>query len=393
MLEQVIQLQLFLIVALTSTFVFVGVYVKKERDFLQKILVAVSIFAVATIIGSSIKPIEFSTLWLVSYLLYGLLLLVIKSNSVTPYGILIASILLTSATLLIPFENITFAEGSFITLKLILFVLNVIVYVLLYQQFHKKEEKMYGNLLIVLSLGIISSFLIAEIYHLTIMVLIFSVILWYANSKVTSDNNRLFKSLEEQVHKLNNEFQYELRKEVNKHTFHLKEVQEKMSHINKIDNLTKAYNKKAIFNIIEELTLDRRVEHFSLIMFDLDNFKKLNDTLGHVQGDLCLKTLASIARECIRESDSLGRYGGDEFLIVLPKSSLSTALTISERFRDNIDKKTQPHFTVSIGLSTYPEDGKTLKDLLDVADKGLYLSKEKGRNAVSYNNPNLDKKY
>ena len=161
----------------------------------------------------------------------------------------------------------------------------------------------------------------------------------------------------------------------------------------KIDNLTKSYNKKAIFNIIEELTLDRRVEHFALIMFDLDNFKHLNDTLGHVQGDLCLKTLASIARDCIRDSDSLGRYGGDEFLIVLPKSSLSTAITIAERFRDNIDKKTQPHFTVSIGLATYPEDGKTLKSLLDVADKGLYLSKEKGRNKVSYNNPILDKKY
>ncbi|MBI9013936.1 MAG: GGDEF domain-containing protein [Clostridiales bacterium] len=393
MLEQIIQFQLFLIVALTSTFVFVGVYVKKERDFLQKILVSVSVFAIAIIIGSSIKVIEFSILWLVSYLIFGLLLLIIRSNSVTPIGMLTGSILLTTVTLLIPFDNIVFSEESFISLELILFILDIIVYILLYQQFHKAQEQIYSNLLIVLSIGIISGFLVEEIYHLTVMTLVFSIILWYAASKVTSDNDKLYKSLEEKLHKLDNEFQYELRKEVNKHTFHLKEVQEKMSHINKIDNLTKSYNKKAIFNIIEELTLDRRVEHFSLIMFDLDHFKNLNDTLGHVQGDLCLKTLASIARDCIRDSDSLGRYGGDEFIIVLPKSSLSTAITIAERFRDNIDKKTQPHFTVSIGLATYPEDGKTLKDLLDVADKGLYLSKEKGRNAVSYNNPSLDKKY
>lgn len=392
MLEQIIRFQLFLIVALTSIFVFVGVSVKKERDFLQKILVTVSVFTIATIIGSSIKVIEFSTLWLISYLIFGLLLLIVKSKSVTPLGMLITSILITTVTLFIPFDNIIFSEFNNITLELILFILDILVYIYLYRHFHKVEEK-YSNLLIVLSLGIISSFLVSEIYHLTVMILVFSVILWYATSKVISDNDRLYKSLEEKFHKLDNEFQYELRKEVNKHTFHLKEVQEKMSHINKIDNLTKSYNKKAIFNLIEELTLDRRVEHFALIMFDLDNFKNLNDTLGHVQGDLCLKTLASIARDCIRDSDSFGRYGGDEFLIILPKSSLSTAITIAERFRDNIDKKTQPHFTVSIGLATYPEDGKTLKDLLDIADKGLYLSKEKGRNKVSYNNPILDKKY
>lgn len=391
MLDKFVLIELFLIVGLTSVFAFVGMIIKKEKDVMQKIMIAMSVFLTATILGNTISPHNFSVLWLLSYLVYGLIMVIINEEKLTPTGILVTGVIAMMVTLLIPFDSIQFPEEGFLTLNIILLAVNFIIYVLLYRKL--KSDKFNSNVISILALGLVTSFLGYEVYHLALMIIYLTILLWHCVTRITEENNLYVEELQERLQKLDKEFQYEVRKEVNKHTFHLKEVQEKMSHINKIDNLTKAYNKKAIFDMIEGLTDDRRIESFSIIMFDLDNFKTLNDTLGHVQGDICLKSLSNLAKECIRESDSLGRYGGDEFLIVLPKASLSTAITIGERFRALVDKKTQPHFTVSIGLATYPDDGNTLKELLDIADKGLYLSKEKGRNAVSYHNPDLDKKY
>jgi len=393
MLTQFIQLELYLILSILSVIVCVGTFLKKEKDVFQAILVNFSIFIVAIVLGTTIKPIGSTHLWLISYIIFGAMLFILITTPVTVKGLLFSNIVVTTIAVYLPLDQIKFAEDSFLSLELILFVITLILYFVLYNQIRVRGDKFQRNIFLVISMGIISAYVFDPIYHLTVMTLLLSVLLWFMIDRVISDNKASEGIILNKLDRLEKEFNDELRREVNKHTFHLKEVQEKMSHINKIDNLTKAYNKKAIFNIIEELTLDRRVDNFTIIMFDLDNFKNLNDTLGHVQGDLCLKTLSSIARDCIRDTDSLGRYGGDEFLIVLPKSSLSTAVTIAERFRDKIDMNTNPHFTVSCGLASYPEDGNTLKDLLDIADKGLYRSKEKGRNAVSYDNPAFEKKY
>jgi diguanylate cyclase (GGDEF)-like protein len=154
--------------------------------------------------------------------------------------------------------------------------------------------------------------------------------------------------------------------------------------MSKIDLLTRCFYKITILNIIEKLISSKKEYVFSLLMFDIDNFKTINDSLGHITGDLCLKTLANIASNNIREVDYLGRYGGDEFIIVLPSLTENEAKFVAERFKKKVSETSNPKFTVSIGVATYPYDGQTVKDLITSADKGLYKSKSTGKNTISH---------
>lgn len=171
--------------------------------------------------------------------------------------------------------------------------------------------------------------------------------------------------------------------EVKKRMYAIEKSNERLLEMSKTDLMTKAYNKITILNLIEKLISKKDIT-FSILMFDIDNFKIINDTLGHVTGDLCLKTLANIAMSNIREVDYLGRYGGDEFIIVLPNLSTNEAKFVAERFRSRVGETSNPRFTVSIGIATYPQDGETVKELISAADKAMYRSKSKGRNAVSH---------
>ncbi len=175
-----------------------------------------------------------------------------------------------------------------------------------------------------------------------------------------------------------------LNKEVKKRVFEIERSNERLLEMTKTDLLTKAFNKITVLNIIEKLINSKKEEVFSILMFDIDNFKTINDSLGHVTGDLCLKTLAHIASSNIREIDYLGRYGGDEFIIVLPSLAGNEAKFVAERFKNKLNEASNPKFTVSIGISTYPYDGRTVKDLISAADKGLYKSKSKGKNSISH---------
>lgn len=150
------------------------------------------------------------------------------------------------------------------------------------------------------------------------------------------------------------------------------------------DSLTGLFSKPAIVNHADTHIQRSPREELSLIMLDLDNFKGINDKLGHQVGDQCLKSLASIARASFRANDILGRYGGDEFIFLLPGTPANMAITVAERFRRNIEVGSNPKFTVSIGISTYPQDGKIVREIIDAADQALYRSKEQGRNRVSH---------
>lgn len=127
---------------------------------------------------------------------------------------------------------------------------------------------------------------------------------------------------------------------------------------------------------------------FSLIILDIDNFKSLNDTYGHLEGDKVLIEISKIMRSCVRETDVVARYGGEEFVVILSETDKKGAVITAERIREGVEKYKfiiggkRILVTVSIGVSTYPEDAHTKTEIIRQADKALYKAKTSGKNKV-----------
>ena len=158
-----------------------------------------------------------------------------------------------------------------------------------------------------------------------------------------------------------------------------------------IDNLTETYNRRAIMiGLKRELLRSKRYKHpLSIAMLDIDHFKKYNDTNGHPAGDVALKKFTTIIKEEIRNVDTIGRIGGEEFLLVMPETNIKGARETCERIRGKIEnakfageaKLPNKKFTVSIGIANHKESTKTHHHIINQADKNLYKAKEK-RNTV-----------
>lgn len=163
--------------------------------------------------------------------------------------------------------------------------------------------------------------------------------------------------------------------------------EEKLKKMAITDGLTNLYNHKYIVDKLEENIKKARFKKtpLSIIMIDIDNFKKINDTYGHVKGDIILKRVSKILKEDIKDTKIPGRYGGEEFLVVLPNICIEKASKIAEKLRIKIqnDKFSNMYFTASFGVYQY--DNETLEEFINKADKLLYLAKEKGKNRVEYN--------
>ncbi len=150
------------------------------------------------------------------------------------------------------------------------------------------------------------------------------------------------------------------------------------------DDLTGLYNHRHFFKTLEaELTrLKRQKTSLSLLMFDLDNFKKYNDLYGHLEGDKVLKSIGEIVRHSIRYNvDSGYRYGGDEFAVLLIGASAEQALAIAERIRFSIEYAGFQNITVSIGLTGY-RDHFDMEGFVKSADDAMYIAKHSGGNQV-----------
>ncbi len=133
-------------------------------------------------------------------------------------------------------------------------------------------------------------------------------------------------------------------------------------------------------------TARRRKQGFALVMIDADHFKTYNDTLGHPEGDMVLRTIADLMRKFTRDSDLICRIGGDEFTVLLKEIDKENALVKAEAIRAAVESTFRDHqvqITTSIGLACFPEDAQTKKDLVAAADAALYKSKRAGRNQVS----------
>lgn len=147
--------------------------------------------------------------------------------------------------------------------------------------------------------------------------------------------------------------------------------------------LTRKYFDLQIDNVIEEY--NKYNGSFSLLMIDIDNFKALNDTCGHLIGDDALAMLGSKLLESVRSTDLVARYGGDEFIIALFDTTMEEGLKIAEKIRKNVleikDFNVKREISVSIGLAQYPDHGQAKKELIQKADQALYMAKEQyGKN-------------
>ncbi len=178
--------------------------------------------------------------------------------------------------------------------------------------------------------------------------------------------------------------------EVNKVFFkYKKEVEDKEEKLKKLalyDNLTQVYNRNKFNEILKyELNMSKRYKlPLSLVMFDLDRFKKINDKFGHQTGDKVLKTIATKVQASIRLTDTLARWGGEEFLIILTKTDVNKAKNIAETLRikiENIDFKEIGRVTCSLGVTGMKEDDNE-ETLIKRVDKAMYKAKENGRNRV-----------
>jgi diguanylate cyclase (GGDEF)-like protein len=156
------------------------------------------------------------------------------------------------------------------------------------------------------------------------------------------------------------------------------------------DGLTGLFNHRRFQEMLDrELTrAERKGSEVSLILLDIDLFKKLNDTNGHPAGDSVLRAVSGILRSETRQMDIAARYGGEEFAVVLPDAGLKETMKIAERVRAEVEEARIPHekrfleTTVSVGFSCFPVEAKTKEDLIQKADKALYAAKKGGRNRV-----------
>jgi diguanylate cyclase len=166
--------------------------------------------------------------------------------------------------------------------------------------------------------------------------------------------------------------------------------EQQLMDMNNKDPLTEIYNRRYLISRMEEeFEKHKRYDKpFSLIMFDLDFFKKINDTHGHQCGDYMLKSLADLFNASIRSTEVIARYGGEEFCCLLPETDLESARELAERIREKTEasvfmfNETVLKITVSGGVSEATKDIASVDFLLEKADKALYIAKEGGRNKI-----------
>ena len=168
----------------------------------------------------------------------------------------------------------------------------------------------------------------------------------------------------------------------------LREKSDELERLSITDGLTNIFNRRHLMGMLAaEQRRGQRLKHpFAVIMVDVDRFKSYNDDYGHQAGDQVLARVAEILKESIRAGvDSVGRYGGEEFLVLMPESSDAEAVALAERLRKRVEKEAFPHrqVTISLGVAEYPAHGETVDAVIASADAALYDAKGEGRNRVA----------
>ncbi|WP_165916401.1 GGDEF domain-containing protein [Marinisporobacter balticus] len=186
----------------------------------------------------------------------------------------------------------------------------------------------------------------------------------FINQKIIETNNQELKAKTEQIQKMN----------------------EKLTEFSIKDGLTNIYNRRKLNEVLkyEYNRAKNDNKGLSVMLLDLDRFKSVNDTYGHNVGDKVLIEIADLLKRNVRNRDTVGRWGGEEFLIICPETNINQALDLSEKLRKRIEKHKFQEIncrTSSFGVSIYKK-GDAIEDIIKRADEGLYKAKENGRNRV-----------
>ncbi len=161
-----------------------------------------------------------------------------------------------------------------------------------------------------------------------------------------------------------------------------------------IDDCTDLYNSRYMYTILEnEVSRSQRTGNpFSIVFFDLDHFKHVNDNYGHLIGSQLLREIAAIVKQSIRPTDWAVRYGGDEFVLILPGEGFEVAMKVTERVKKAIASRLffmqdgyNIKITASYGLAVFPDDAVSIEEIIRSADQAMYRAKEEGRDRICHN--------
>ena len=313
-----------------------------------------------------------------------LLILALKNAKEINYLIFVALYAFPLITVALTLNFNYMQNYTFLVLGLYLYI-GVLFLAIIYSLVMKRHSLLF---LFTGAISICASLVIPQINSLqiaTILSLIFkaSGYLFFTYYYYKSTAYKLEKSYFEHIN-LISRIDRNMQGEINRRVEEIERSNKHLVELNKTDSLTGAYNKRTILDFIDSLISRKKTMEFSVIMFDIDKFKEINDNFGHIVGDKCLKSAINIVKTNMRNDDEIGRYGGDEFIIVVTETTGVKAYLIADRMRKSIEEISDPHYTISVGVASYPSDATTVKELISAADRALYMSKKNGRNMVTH---------
>ena len=209
-------------------------------------------------------------------------------------------------------------------------------------------------------------------------------------NKFDSALNKLDECLARVIFDFSEIYQQQINLKLNEYVSQIEQFNRRLEHLSITDGLTGLYNHKYFQEmLVGELRRSERYERpLSIVMFDIDNFKSYNDAYGHIGGDEILKKIAHIFKTETRTIDICSRYGGEEFILILPETDVDRARTVTEKIRSFFTKKTG--LTVSAGMAGVVEYPVKPQELITRADKALYRAKRSGKNKVCIFSESMD---
>lgn len=312
-----------------------------------------------------------------AFILYGISLPMEYIKEKNHEQIVVSTHILSIMTAFIVLFQKLISSKFFSVILILLFVLSFAIDVA-----RKERERTQSD--VILICGATVTLVSASYYNQYFGLFIMCIHLMLKLALMKKNHKQEAKAMKDRLHQLEYSFNKQVEHETRKISRGMENKVEEIEEKSMRDPLTKVLNRAMIEKKVQNIIDETQSKLFSIALIDLDNFKAINDTFGHVTGDKCLLNLTEFFMKNKRRADIVGRFGGDEFIIVMPNLNAEDAVKVLEFHRKAVEEKSNPHFTITAGISTYPYDGNTLDELISSADLSLYRAKKEGKNKVNY---------